>query len=107
MRGMIMTLKKQGGERENELKISVIIPLLNALDDLPELLEALSSQSLSPGSYEIVLVDDGSTDGSLEWLAWNPSSRVRVFSHQARRGSYAARNLGLTYRKSVPPATLA
>jgi glycosyltransferase involved in cell wall biosynthesis len=92
----IMAIRQHGGRGGDGVEISVIIPLCNALDDLPELLQALSNQTLVAGSIEIILVDDASTDGSLEWLVENCPPGIRVLSNQARRGSYAARNLGLT-----------
>jgi glycosyltransferase involved in cell wall biosynthesis len=50
---------------------SVVIPTYNRKQILEKCLRALEGQLLTDGSetgYEIVLVDDGSTDGTLEWL---------------------------------------
>ena len=46
--------------------VSVVVPVLNAARTLPGCLGALAS--LEPGPHEIVLVDNGSTDGSLGLL---------------------------------------
>ncbi len=52
---------------------SVVIPTYNRLPILEKSLRALEVQELATNTpitgYEIVLVDDGSTDGTLEWLA--------------------------------------
>lgn len=78
---------------------SVVIPTYNRKLILEKCLRALEEQHLANGSvsgYEIVLVDDGSTDGTLEWLQENanqlPHVRSLVQNHQ---GPAAARNLGV------------
>ncbi len=50
--------------------LSVVIPVLNESDNLPELLRrCLAACREASGSFEIILVDDGSTDGSTAMLA--------------------------------------
>jgi len=79
---------------------SVVIPTYNRQPILSKCLRALEVQKLSAASsvisYEIVLVDDGSTDGTLEWLAAHKEefSHVRWFQ-QDHAGPAAARNLGV------------
>jgi rSAM/selenodomain-associated transferase 2 len=53
------------GERRFWMKVSVIIPVLNEIECLPQNLAALKQQSQIG---EIILVDGGSADGTLEWL---------------------------------------
>jgi glycosyltransferase involved in cell wall biosynthesis len=69
--------------------ISVIVPVWNAGRFLPQVIEALEGQDFPAGEYEILLVDNGSTDDSVAIIHRYP--RVR-FLHEPRRGSYAARN---------------
>ncbi len=73
--------------------VSVIVPVFNATETLATTLPALLDQPAT----EILLVDDGSTDGTGERLremtAGHPT--VRVLSHASNRGRAAARNTGL------------
>ena len=79
---------------------SVVIPTYNRQPILEKCLRALERQRLANDSgvtdYEIVLVDDGSTDGTLEWLQENASEfpHVRCL-YQNHQGPAAARNLGV------------
>lgn len=70
---------------------SVIVPALNAAQTLPDLLRALKSQAGLAGPFEIIVVDNGSTDSTVEVAK---AAGVRVL-HQPIRGPSAARNLGL------------
>ena len=75
-------------------EFSVIIPTYNRIDVLPEVLAALEAQENAPG-FEVVVVDDGSTDGSSRWLA-KRSFRIPVeVVSQRNRGPAAARNRGV------------
>ena len=83
--------------------ISIVIPTYNRKPILEKCLKALEKQQLNDdiiSNYEIVLVDDGSTDGTLEWLQENKKNfpHVCAFS-QDHLGPAAARNLGVTKAK--------
>jgi glycosyltransferase involved in cell wall biosynthesis len=77
--------------------VSVIIPVRNAADTLREQLAALDRQTYS-GSWEIVIADNGSDDGTAAIArACAPNgARLRVVDASARPGSSFARNLGAT-----------
>ena len=64
---------------EKRLDISVVVPLYNEEESLPELTAWIDRVARENGlSYEIVFVDDGSTDGSWETLErWTPTCRTR------------------------------
>lgn len=74
--------------------ISIIIPVYNTEKYLPACLESVLSQSFS--DFEILLVDDGSTDesGRICEVYAQKDDRIRVF-HKENGGVSSARNLGL------------
>jgi glycosyltransferase involved in cell wall biosynthesis len=77
---------------------SVVIPTYNRLPILQKCLQAMARQTLAaPDRYEVVVVDDGSTDDTLAWLAQEKANlpMVRLVC-QAHQGAAAARNLGVT-----------
>jgi glycosyltransferase involved in cell wall biosynthesis len=81
-----------------EPRVSVVIPYWNAEEFLLETLESVRRQSFE--RWELILVDDGSTDGSARIAADFASSdreRIRCVAQpgNANRGQSAARNLGL------------
>ncbi|HEY9725394.1 MAG TPA: glycosyltransferase [Chroococcales cyanobacterium] len=83
---------------------SVVIPTYNRRPILEKCLRALEDQQLRTDSvvtgYEVVLVDDGSTDGTLEWLTSHNSEFPHVRSlSQNHQGPAAARNLGVEQAK--------
>ncbi|HEX2163539.1 MAG TPA: glycosyltransferase [Thermoanaerobaculia bacterium] len=75
---------------------SVVVPTFDRLDVLPEVLAALEGQAGAP-DFEVIVVDDGSTDGSGEWLAERArTARVPLaVLRQPNRGPAAARNAGV------------
>jgi glycosyltransferase involved in cell wall biosynthesis len=79
--------------------ISVVIPTYNRLPILQKCLGALERQEFSDdkiSGYEVVLVDDGSSDRTLAWIAEHQVNlpHVKVFQ-QDHQGAAAARNLGV------------
>jgi hypothetical protein len=72
--------------------VSVIVPVYNDADRLRTCLHALAQQTYPDSRLEIIVVDNGSTDGSATVAARFP--RVRVES-EPTVGSYAARNRGI------------
>src|SRR3712207_4277359 len=77
------------------LKLSVVIPCLNAASTIAVQLAALSRQSW-PGEWEVIVADNGSTDRSRR-IAESYGDRLpglRVVDASDRRGQAHARNLG-------------
>jgi glycosyltransferase involved in cell wall biosynthesis len=72
---------------------SIVIPTYNRKPILEKCLLALESQNYS-GEYEVVVVDDGSIDGTVDWLREIKFSHVQLFC-QDHQGPSAARNLGI------------
>ncbi len=81
--------------------ISVVIPVYNEVESLPELFSKLSYVLNSYSSWEIVFVDDGSTDGSvafLETLAQSTSTVTFIQFHR-NYGKSAALSEGFKHAK--------
>lgn len=79
--------------------ISVIIPVFNVKDYLTECLESVVNQTYK--NLEIIIVDDGSTDGSSE-ICDNYAkidNRIRVFHQEKNYGQSVARNKGIDNSK--------
>jgi glycosyltransferase involved in cell wall biosynthesis len=74
--------------------ISVVIPTFNRLPRLRRVLEALSRQTLSEHQFEVIVVSDGCTDGTDEYLAEATPLPV-VHARQDNAGPGAARNHGI------------
>jgi glycosyltransferase involved in cell wall biosynthesis len=84
------------------MDISVVVPLLNEVESLPELTSWISSvMSSHKFTYEIILVDDGSNDGSWEMIKKLHESNPFVKGIRFRRnyGKSAALNTGFAATK--------
>lgn len=81
-------------ENKTDIKVSVIIPIYNAFDYIKPAMDSVLYQSLS--EIEIICVDDGSTDHTLEVLKEYQSrdSRVRIVT-ETNAGPGLARNNGI------------
>jgi glycosyltransferase involved in cell wall biosynthesis len=73
-------------------RVSVIVPLFNKAAYVSRALASISSQTFA--DFEVIVVDDGSTDGGSEIVASHDDSRVRLVSQQ-NSGPGAARNRGV------------
>jgi glycosyltransferase involved in cell wall biosynthesis len=85
-----------GGARDDDVRVSVVIPCRNAAGTIGEQLEALTRQSFR-GPWEIVLVDDGSTDSTRAVLA-RYADKLPLVVVDAGAGSHSparARNVGV------------
>jgi GT2 family glycosyltransferase len=80
------------------MRVSVVIPTCNRVDLLERCIAALTRQTLSPGEYELVVVDDGKSGATRASIGeWKARSRVAiryVSTENGPRGPAAARNLG-------------
>lgn len=94
---MGMERDEAGGEL-----LTVVMPVLNRMDLLRDTLRSISMQDDLPrGKVGLVIVDNGSTDGSRalieRWMEREaPAWLDVVLLHEPRRGACAARNLGLS-----------
>ena len=75
--------------------VSVVVPTFNRWDGLEMTLRALGDQTVSRSDLEIVVVSDGSTDGTDEHLTAGRSPVPVTFVAQSNQGPAAARNAGV------------
>ena len=72
-------------------RVSVVIPLHNCLPLTQAMLRSLAATMPESVSHEIILIDDGSTDGTREWLASLQGSGIKLLLNECNLG-YAATN---------------
>jgi peptidoglycan/xylan/chitin deacetylase (PgdA/CDA1 family)/GT2 family glycosyltransferase len=77
------------------MKFSVLIPTFNRRDVLSRTLSALFTQDFPSSEYEVIVVVDGSSDGTVEMLQQLRPSRGFRYIVQANRGLPVARNVAL------------
>jgi len=77
-------------------KVSIIIPTYNRLPMLREAIHSVLKQDFE--DFELIVVDDGSTDGTIEEIR-RFGGRVRLLQHSENRGVSAARNKGILHAK--------
>lgn len=79
------------------IQTSVIIPVYNESKTIPNSIEALESQTFPHSNFEILFIDNGSTDGSYSKLnrtASKSNLNIKALRHPIG-GSYSARNRGI------------
>ncbi|MCP6757349.1 MAG: glycosyltransferase family 2 protein [Fischerella sp. CENA71] len=75
-------------------KVSVIIPAYNAMTYLPETVGSVLRQSFT--DFEVLIIDDGSSDTIQQWASQVQDPRLRLIS-QENQGASAARNNGIAH----------
>lgn len=82
-------------------QVSVVVPLLDEQDNLPALYEQITEALDERYSYEILFIDDGSTDKSFELLKGfhEKDDRVRVLSFRKNFGQTAAMSAGFDHAR--------
>lgn len=89
---VVEPIKSQG----TGIWVSVIVPIFNTEEFLCETIESVLKQSLT--NFELILVNDGSTDGSAQICKKYMSLDTRIkYFRQRNSGVSIARNLGLSY----------
>ncbi len=82
-------------EPDRNMLVSVVIPAHNAAAILPRCLRALMAQLDLPGPMEILVVDDGSTDGTADAAREVGAGLLRLIIRPTRGGPARARNAGI------------
>ena len=87
--------------KEYAYRFSVIVPTFNRLDEIRELLESLERQTLSKDKFEIIIVDDGSTDATEDFILdmIGKNTLNLSFYKQDHKGPGPSRNTGMEQAK--------
>ena len=75
-------------------KISIIVPVYNAEKFIKATIDSVLAQDFT--DFELLLVDDRSSDSSCELIESYDDPRVKLIRQEENKGAYAARNRGLT-----------
>ena len=78
-----------------QVTISAIMPTYNSMSYLKEAIDSVLAQTFT--DWELIIVDDGSTDGTTALLAQYTDPRIRVFELDENRGPARARNVALGF----------
>jgi GT2 family glycosyltransferase len=78
-----------------ELAVSIVVPTYNRRERLARLFGGLDIQSIEPEKFEVVIVDDGSTDGTSDWLGQQQRRYAVRAIRQSNGGPALARNAGI------------
>ena len=78
------------------MKLSVIIPVFNEFESIPELLKELEVVLDNYESWEVLFIDDGSSDGSTDFLitACKQNKNIKLIQFYKNFGKSAALNEG-------------
>jgi len=80
---------------DKEMTLSVVLISWNHLDFLKRLVQQMLDQDYNHDNYEIIIVDDGSKDGSQEWLQEQNNPRLIVLLSNDLCGRSTSRNRGI------------
>jgi glycosyltransferase involved in cell wall biosynthesis len=73
------------------MRLSVIMPVHNEVDTVIEIIKRVLDKSVV---YELIIVDDGSFDGSIEGIEKLSSERIKILKHETNKGKGAAVRTG-------------
>jgi glycosyltransferase involved in cell wall biosynthesis len=92
---------RSGAQGDRPPRLSVVVPLLDEEDNLPSLYEQIKRAVEGRYDYEIIFVDDGSTDGSFRILKDLHASdpRVRIIRFRRNFGQTAALSAGFAHAR--------
>lgn len=103
------TFRQNGASAKKISAVSVVVPVYNEVESLPHLIAAIATTlNLSQLTYEIICIDDGSTDGSAEFLKQQAQTRTDLKAVLLRRnyGQTAAMAAGFKYAQMQAVVTL-
>lgn len=76
-------------------RVSILLTCYNHIRYLPAAVEGVRAQTFH--DFEVIALDDGSTDGTREWLAELNDERVKLVFNEANLGTYGTLNVGLNH----------
>ena len=81
------------------IDVSIVVPLLNEQDNIAQLYSQINEAMQNCGGYEIVFVDDGSTDDSFRLLSeiHKKDSNVKIIRFRRNFGQTAALSAGFAH----------
>lgn len=103
MDNLLIQNQSQQAISQPQFDISVVVPIYNEVESLPKLIDAIATSLTANNlSYEMILVDDGSRDGSAELLKQQALNRTDLTAVIFRRnyGQTPAMAAGFKYAKS-------
>ena len=77
------------------MKLSIVIPVYNEVKTLPVILDKINKVKISKVTFEIIIVDDGSVDGTRDYLA-KIKNKYKVFFHEKNLGKGGALQTGIS-----------
>lgn len=77
--------------------VSVVMPAYNAENYIEDAVNSILNQTY--GNFEFIIIDDGSTDRTVEILKKFTDIRIKLISHEQNEGNYPARNKGCRLAK--------
>jgi len=83
---------------KNNPIVSIIVPSYNRADFLPRAIKSILSQAFK--DFEVIVVDDCSTDNTREVVSSFNDERIRYIRHDSNKGAGAARNTGIKDAKA-------
>ena len=81
------------------VKVSVLIPCYNAARYVSQAIDSILAQSFA--DFELVIVDDGSKDASIEAITRYTDTRIRLVRHGINKGVAEARNTAMKHAKGA------
>jgi len=82
---------------DSNIKVSVIVPTYNRAHTIRRCLDSALGQTIPP--YEVIVVDDASTDNTTSVVKSISDERLRLITMSSNKGAQAARNVGIKNAK--------